>query len=205
MLKGEETKNRIREAGFELLRSRGYHNTSMNDVVDNTGVKKGNLYFHYGSKEELFIEVLRDAVDRYARYINSRITGTSTVQKLHDIIDAVFDFNTQTGKFYGCLFGNMALETGGSGTELESFVRSLFARWEYMLEKHIIKGIRSGDFIPREEPAVLAKMILASIEGGIMLSKISGSTEHFRQCRDFIKSAISERSAYRGDENDSKE
>lgn len=193
MQKGEETKSRIRQAGFELFHQRGYHSTSMNDIVENTGVKKGNLYFHYGSKEDLAIEVLRDAVNRYNSYINSRISGTSTEQKLHDIIDAVYDYHTQPGKFLGCIFGNMALETGGSGSELEQFIRELFSKWTYMFKKHIVSGINSGDFKPREDPDVLAGMILASIEGGIMLSKVSGSIEQFRQCRDFIKSVVSER------------
>lgn len=200
MIKGDETKFRIRDAGFRLFRSNGFHNTSMNDIVEYTGVKKGNLYFHYGSKEDLALEVLKEGAERYDRYIASRISGTTTEQKLHNIIDAIFEYNTQPGPFHGCIFGNMALETGGSGTVLERFVRELFSGWEHMLEKHIIKGIGCGDFKPREEPLVLARVILAAIEGGIMLTKISGSFEHFTQCRDFIKSAISERAVNSGGE-----
>lgn len=202
MIKGDETRGRIRDAGFKLLRSRGYHNTSMNDIVEYTGVKKGNLYFHYGSKEDLAIEVLKDAAEKYNLYINSRVKPSSTAQKLHDIIDAIYDYNTQPGQFNGCLFGNMALETGGSNTALEFFVRELFSKWERMLETHIVKGISLGDFKPHEKPVVLARMILAAIEGGIMLTKISGSIEQFTQCRDFIKSVISERAVSREVIND---
>ena len=193
MIKGEETKRRIREAGYRLFLSRGYYNTSMNNITDHTGVKKGNLYFHYNSKEILVIEVLKEAAELYEQYINSRISKGSTAQKLNSIVDAVFEYNTQPGEFRGCIFGNMALEAGGSGSVLEKFVRELFLKWEQMLEGHILSGIQKGDFNPVEEPVVLARMILASIEGGIMLAKISGSAVPFEQCRNFIKSAIEER------------
>lgn len=194
MIKGDDTKIRIRDAGLELLRSRGYSATSMNDIVDRTGVKKGNLYFHYPSKENLAVEVLKDAALKYEEYISTNIKGKTSVQKICEIIDAVYNFHSSGEKIYGCIFGNIALEAGGNGTQLDIFVKEFFARWERLLVKHITKGIAAGELVLREEPAALARIILASVEGGIMLSKVSGSVEPLKQCADFIKTVIIERS-----------
>lgn len=194
MIKGLETKSRILESSYELFRSRGFHNTSMNDVVESTGVKKGNLYFHYPSKESLVIEILRDASAEYTDYINKRIKSTTCAGRLNDILDAVFDYNTQEDTIRGCIFGNLALELGGSGTNLEEYLRKWFNRRERDLENEINNGIRTGEMVLKEEPAVFAKMILAAVEGGILLGKISGSTEPLVQCMNYIKSAIKERS-----------
>ena len=45
----------------ELFAERGYHPTSVADIVNELGVGKGVFYWYFTSKEELFIEILRDA------------------------------------------------------------------------------------------------------------------------------------------------
>ena len=75
MKKGSETKEKIVQRALELFHEKGFNLTSMNDIVEITGVKKGNLYFHYNSKEELAVEVLKEALRGYDRFISSRISG----------------------------------------------------------------------------------------------------------------------------------
>ena len=195
MQKGDETKEKIKEAALNLFHRRGYGSTSISDIIETTGVKKGNLYFHYSSKENLAIEVLKEALSVYEDYISSKTAGSTAVEKIHSMIDAITDYHI-TGRYTsGCIFGNMALESGGNGSEISEFVKEVFAGWESNFERLITRGVRDGELRLKETPVVFARMIIASIEGGIMLSKVYGESGPLVSCTDFIRSALSERYA----------
>jgi len=156
-------------------------------------VKKGNLYFHYSSKENLAVEVLSEALKLYEAFINSRISGATSVEKLESLIDAIADYHIKGNFRAGCIFGNMALETGGADSVISEFVRDVFLRWENNFEKLLSRGVKEGHLVLRENPRVFARMIISSIEGGLMLSKIYGKIDPFLNCTEFVRSALSER------------
>ncbi len=53
--KGERTRRRIVESAAAVFNTRGYRGSSMSDLVRETGLEKGGIYNHFGSKEELSI------------------------------------------------------------------------------------------------------------------------------------------------------
>ncbi|TGW02048.1 TetR/AcrR family transcriptional regulator, partial [Mesorhizobium sp. M2D.F.Ca.ET.145.01.1.1] len=58
-----DTRTRMIEATALLLRRRGYHGTSLNDILTASGAPRGSLYFHFpGGKDQLVIEVTRASV-----------------------------------------------------------------------------------------------------------------------------------------------
>ena len=61
--KGEATKNRVVETARRLFHVQGFSNTSMDDIIKKSGVKKGNLYFYFKSKDELGYAVLNGSTE----------------------------------------------------------------------------------------------------------------------------------------------
>jgi len=51
---GEQTKRKVADAAKELFALKGYAATSIEDIVGETGSSKGNIYYHFKSKEGLF-------------------------------------------------------------------------------------------------------------------------------------------------------
>ena len=62
--KGGETRRRIIDAARTAFGERGYGATSMNDLIAAAGVTKGGFYFHFASKRELAVEVIRTDQER---------------------------------------------------------------------------------------------------------------------------------------------
>src|SRR5277367_5162107 len=56
MTKGEQTRRRIVEAAAPVFNKRGYEGASLSDLMAATGLKKGGIYRHFSSKEELAAE-----------------------------------------------------------------------------------------------------------------------------------------------------
>ncbi|SOC19991.1 transcriptional regulator, TetR family [Stappia indica] len=68
--KALEARQVIMAAAARMMRERGYADTSLRDLAAEVGMKAGSLYYHFASKDELAIEVMRlgvqlvcDAVD----------------------------------------------------------------------------------------------------------------------------------------------
>src|SRR6185503_16756548 len=58
-----DTRARILETTGLLLRQRGYHGTSLNDILSASAAQRGSLSFHFpGGKDQLILEVTRESV-----------------------------------------------------------------------------------------------------------------------------------------------
>lgn len=63
-LPAAERRAQLLDVALEVFSRRGFHQTSMNDVAEAAGVTKPVLYQHFGSKRELFLELLREVGGR---------------------------------------------------------------------------------------------------------------------------------------------
>jgi len=55
----EQEKNRILEAAYRCFVKKGYADTSVNDIVKEYGKSKGNIYYYFTNKEDIFFELLK--------------------------------------------------------------------------------------------------------------------------------------------------
>ena len=60
--KGDQTRRNIIEKSLHLFSVKGYFNTSINDILQATGLTKGGLYGHFASKEDIWYAVYDEAV-----------------------------------------------------------------------------------------------------------------------------------------------
>ena len=67
--KGRATRARVLRAAMDLINTKGYSNTSVADIIEATGVKKGNLYFHFSSKDDLCLALVEEAKKEYLAYL----------------------------------------------------------------------------------------------------------------------------------------
>jgi TetR/AcrR family transcriptional repressor of nem operon len=56
MTKGQQTRRKIAEAAAPIFNRRGYEGSSLSELMEATGLKKGGIYRHFSSKEELAAE-----------------------------------------------------------------------------------------------------------------------------------------------------
>ena len=61
--KGQRTRQEIVEKSLQLFSVKGYYNTSVNDILETTGLTKGGLYGHFRSKEEIWQAAYKRAVE----------------------------------------------------------------------------------------------------------------------------------------------
>ena len=188
--KGEKTREHILKKSRKLFTLHGFQNTSINEVIAATKVKKGNLYYHFPSKEELGLAVLIDAADEFSIILDKSLVGESPTQKIVNSCQTIMELMQQTNFVGGCLFGNTALEMSGSTPRFREILQKLFSNWSKRLELEILKAGKIKTLPLPSSPTVLATSIVALLEGGIMLSRVYQDSDALKECIVTIKTML---------------
>ncbi len=185
--KGAITREHVLESAMNLINTKGYGATSINDIIEISGVKKGNLYFHFSNKEELVYAMIEKARDDYNNFLRSRVKGETSLQKLYSIFDSIFRFHRARKFEGGCIFGNIALEMGDENPRFARLIKDIFDEWAEMFLPLIRAGQKEGSIRGDIGADFLARHIVAALEGGVMLTRLSKRPADFRNCIDSLR------------------
>ncbi len=189
--KGKETRSRILKESRRLFTCQGFQNTSISEIIDATGVKKGNLYYHFSSKEELGIAVLIDARDEFFSILDDSLVGDNPKLKIINSCNSIMKLMQKTNFVGGCLFGNTALEMTDFNSQFGRIIQEVFSQWTDRIEHELRQAeeavIPGGQALP---PGVLATAVVAILEGGIMLSRVYNNKKSMEECILAIRSLI---------------
>ncbi len=172
---------------MELFNTKGYHATSISDIIEASGVQRGNLYFHFKNKEELALALIEEARKEYMAYLNARVKGRSGMAKLDSVPDAIYEYHSGKKFIGGCIFGNIALEMGDQNAEFQSAIRAVFDQWAGLIMSLLEEALRKGERSTHMKPYPLARHIVASLEGGIMLSRLTKDKKDILNSLDAIR------------------
>ena len=64
MRKGERRKQELLQIAYRMFISRGYENTSVDDIIEEAGIAKGTYYYYFETKEQMLEEVIGMMIDR---------------------------------------------------------------------------------------------------------------------------------------------
>lgn len=106
----QSSRDRIIQKANDLFYRQGYHQTGINQIIEESKVAKATFYSNFKSKEELGVEYLRerDRIDTDAT--KDMIKGIEDPhQRYMSIINGILNYMKET-EFRGCAFGNMAVE-----------------------------------------------------------------------------------------------
>ncbi len=90
MKKGERRKQELLEIAYSLFISRGYENTSVDDIIEQAGIAKGTFYYYFETKEQMLEEVIGRMIDQETEAAGRVIRNDIPVlRKIVEIIAAL--------------------------------------------------------------------------------------------------------------------
>jgi TetR/AcrR family transcriptional regulator, transcriptional repressor for nem operon len=183
--KGAATRDQILDAATRLIHVQGYHSTSLDDVLRKSGVGKGNFYYHFKSKEELCYAI----IDRLVRAFLERTLepafsdpGADPVTQIHGFLDRILDNLRQRNCVGGCPIGNLASELSDVHEGFRQRLAEIFVQWQATLARSLRKGQATGRLSADWNPEGAAHFIVASLEGAILMSKVTKDITGMEQC-----------------------
>ena len=182
-----DTRQTIVIAAADLFRKQGYAATTMQQVAEVTGISKGNLTYHFPSKQALYEEVHRQVVD----YLMERILNRSFAEA-PDARQAVAEmtrrlrrwFLSDDGHFVGCIFTNLAIETQHSDRAVGTLAMSALATFKTVLAERFAEAQARGEIRTDRSAADIAQAFFWAYEGSLALSRaMNDPAEYDAFCR----------------------
>jgi TetR/AcrR family transcriptional repressor of nem operon len=165
----EEVLDRSMHAFWE----RGYRETSVDDLVNATGVRPGSLYNAFpGGKHDLFLE----ALERYSNLVVPEKLGALTrpgagLTELRAYFDGlVGDLRLPEGRI-GCLMVNSAVELAAVDSEVGEIVRDHMRRLERNAQRALRNAKRRGEVPAHVDPRAKATQLMATGMGLMVVGK----------------------------------
>ena len=169
-----KSRDKILESAKKLFHLKGFQQTSVDDILRDSGVTKSNFYYHFKSKEELGLIYLDRRIKQYETEVLSTTLenkSQSPSLRLDKFYKKVKAFHSDLGSVKGCPFGNLAIEMSGVNEKFRERLSAFFVIWEKTIKDCIEEGIKKGEFREDISPEIIARLILSHLEGAIMMVK----------------------------------
>jgi AcrR family transcriptional regulator len=186
--RGAETRRRIVEQAAPVFNQRGYAGTSLSDLMAATGLEKGGIYNHFGSKEALALEafdhntgVVGDLIRRALRDVHD------APGRLHAVVDVYRSFVRRPPFPGGCPLLNTTVEADDTQPALLERARAVMGDLrDGTVGRIVAKGVERGELRAGLDPDTVATAAVAAIEGAIMLCRLEGSSSPMERTASFL-------------------
>jgi TetR/AcrR family transcriptional repressor of nem operon len=166
------------DRAMKVFWSKGYAATSLDDLLNSTGIARQSLYTAFGDKHSLFIKALQRYLDKNARPLRSVLMkAPSVAQALRGVFSAIAE-QAATEKQRGCMLVNAITELVPGDAEVSRLVaanhRFLLATFRMGLERAAKKGEISADANIDE----LAHYLVAAHQGLRVVARVDQNRAH---------------------------
>jgi TetR/AcrR family transcriptional regulator, transcriptional repressor for nem operon len=168
--RGRASRERIVERAAELFAERGIAGTSVDEVLAAAGAGKGQFYHYFRGRDELAAAAVGYRCAQVLAGLTQALGEVSSLAGLEQAL-AGFVAGFEQAGLPGCPIGTLATEVAGRNEDARLQVAAGFDAWERLLADALERMRQRGELRADVSPAVLATGLLASIEGGILLSQ----------------------------------
>ena len=187
---GRQTREAILEAATGLMHLKGYQATTLDDVLRESGVGKGNFYYHFKSKEDLGYAILDQVVSVFLeRTLDPCFSETSTprLTQIRCFLDRVLEAQRERNCVGGCVLGNLAAELSDVHEGFRERLSGVFKAWRERLTGALAQAQAAGCVRPECRPDAVAQFLVASLEGAILVTKLTKDITVMERCVEELK------------------
>ena len=176
MTKGGKTRQKIVEEAAALFNKNGFSGFSMSELMKATGLEKGGIYRHFESKERLAAEAFEHA---WREALHSRTHDLDKVSNTVDWLKQLIDnfVHRRPSVPGGCPLLNTAIDADDGSPMLRRLALRAMRGWQDELVEVVERGIERKEIKRRVDPKQLADIVISSLEGALMVSRLEGNRE----------------------------
>jgi TetR/AcrR family transcriptional repressor of nem operon len=183
-----ETRSRLLEKGGELVSTRGFNATGVQEITAAAGVPKGSFYNYFDSKEAFAVAVLTEyweaVVAEYGAILNQR--RTPPLSRIARYFAGLAEFHERRRYAVGCLIGNMALEVTPTSEDVRIKLAAIYRDWSAALASCLREAKEKGELSAGKDPGQLAVALIDTFEGAVMRAKVVRSRAPFDSFERFM-------------------
>ena len=176
-------REKILQTASELMEKQGYCGTGLNEIIQKSGAPKGSLYYYFPDGKE---QLASEAILRAGQIVSERFRKQTADES--DPAKAINDFlymaarRMEETKFYtGSTMTMIAMETAAESKRVNKACQEGYAMLIGAFKEKLLSG-----GMDESKASNMAEMIIAAVEGGIILSRTYHDANHLRRIADHI-------------------
>ena len=172
------TRNRIMETAEKIILQNGFAGTSIDEIIANAHITKGGFFYHFKGKNELALGLLKRYLDADEVFFNNlferaRELSEDPLQQMLIFLKLLAEAMGDLDEVHpGCLVAAFTYESQQFDDDVIQAIKEGTLSWRRLFAEQLSRI--EEKYSPRFESDVndLADMLSASLEGGIILSRI---------------------------------
>ncbi|MGW8180415.1 MAG: TetR/AcrR family transcriptional regulator [bacterium] len=159
----QERRQQIMQAAMSCFARKGYHKTTMDDIVAESGLSKGTLYWYFKSKDELFFSLVNSFFLEVQQDMDAIFEQDTTASdKLHSMAHEFARLYEEVAEFLNVFFEFWM--QGTLNEQLNQLFRSMLVEYRGKLAGVIEEGEKTGEF-KKVDADQLAVTVMAAYDG----------------------------------------
>jgi AcrR family transcriptional regulator len=152
----QTTRERILSAAVQVFAEKGYHATRVDEIVEASGTSKGSVYFHFESKQEIFLALIDQFAARLEKTVMEAILRESDgISRVNAALQSCMDVFHE----YEGLAKIFLIQAVGLGTTFEQKRLEIYDRFVMAIKLYLDQALAEGDIPPIDtEVAAIAWM-----------------------------------------------
>lgn len=161
--KQDQRRDQILEAALTVLIRKGYENSRMDDIVRESNLSKGAIYWYYKSKKEIYLSLVNHWVLRYSATLNHIVEeGLPAARQLEKLFQYFIDQYEHNTLVFRAMMEFWAL--AARDDDFHSKVQKVYTEFLNLIKRIVTQGLQSGEF-RTGDVTVTALSIMLNIEG----------------------------------------
>ncbi|WP_193183516.1 TetR/AcrR family transcriptional regulator [Nisaea sediminum] len=184
----------VLENAMRAFWRRGYEATSVQDLVEATGINRGSMYDTFGDKRGLF----QAAVQHYISSVSTeRLKKVSEAEHpvtgIRAYFEGLVEFSVGDGRELGCLITNSVVELAPHDAVIGETLRKSFARVEDTFYRALLRAQQAGELVAGQDIRALARFLTATTNGLRVLARADADVATLRDVVDSAMSVLEDR------------
>lgn len=179
----EGMRRRVLDVAEESFQARGYHASSLGDLMAAAAVTGGALHHHFPTKKALALAVIEERVAAAVKgtWIEPVLAASSAREGVRAVFEAVAEELEQQGYVRGCPLNNLAHELSLADEEFRMALAGVFAGWRRAIADKVRDDQRSGAEAGTDADR-FAALTVAAYSGAMSMAKTSQDAGVLREC-----------------------
>ena len=194
MSKAGTTRLVILQKAFELIYTKGYQTTSIDDILATTNVTKGAFYYHFSNKDEMGLAVINELMlpTMYNAFVLPLQRTTNPLDAIYKTVKGLLLDNNFLDVKHGCPAGNMVQEMSPWNKEFSEALSKLTDAWEQAITISLNNAKKAGTVRKTVQGKQVATFIMAGYWGIRSFGKLYANTDcytvYLKELKQYLKS-----------------
>lgn len=182
----QATREALLEAGFDEMYLNGFRAARLDEILRSSGVTKGALYYHFGSKQGLGYAVVEERIKPLVRerYLDPFRSVSDPIEGLRRMgLRMQEELEKEGILLRGCPVNNLVTEMSGVDDGFRSRLEEILDEWKNTISEGLRRGQLEGLVRSDVDAAAVATFYVASYQGACGFAKNAHDIAPFVACR----------------------